>query len=137
MTARKPLVIVAGQLAQLPVGDVIDSDMDAGQTIGTSGDAGTALTCFGQAILLRNTNVDSTAGLSLQNDARTYTLGVSGGLADAVGIYDNTASAWRLYVLSDGRVVMPSIPRNPSAGTIAGYATGTLYADASGFLKIK
>jgi hypothetical protein len=65
--------------------------------------------------------------------------GVMHFMAPAGYIEFQTGSSYaaRLRIDNAGNVLLLSVPRNPSAGTISGYASGTVYADASNFLKVK
>jgi len=62
---------------------------------------------------------------------------VSSPTTDEGAIFFLTGGVFVVKSSNSGQLVLPSVPRNPSAGTISGYETGTVYADASNFLKVK
>ena len=75
---------------------------DVRMVITNAGDVGVGTDAPG-AKLHVNGNVDN-VGISIQNNARKYTVGVRGDTSDVFSIVDDTAGAFRAVIASDGKV---------------------------------
>ena len=91
---------------------------DVKMAIINNGNVGIGTDSPGQKLHINN-NVDN-VGMSVQNNARKYTVGVRGDTSDAFAIQDDTANAIRATITSAGRLKVGTVTTSNDTAIIAG-----------------
>ena len=91
---------------------------DVKMAIINNGNVGVGTVSPGQRLHIYN-NVDN-VGMSVQNNARKYTVGVRGDTSDAFAIQDDTANAIRATITSAGRLKVGTVTTSNDTAIIGG-----------------
>lgn len=117
MSARKPLVIVAGQVEQLQAGDTLDAPVSAPQTVVLTNDEGAATVVIGTPVYI---DADDGAKQAKADSAST---------SDVVGLWLDASTAPGLSgtVITDGILTSTTAAWDIVTGDVGGLIAGNKY----------
>jgi hypothetical protein len=117
MSARKPLVIVAGQIQQLQAGDTLDATVNEMENIALTNDESADAIVIGMAVFF---DADDGCKMAKADSAGTA-------LVAAMCITDSVGTGVTGIFITDGVVVATTGQWDAVAGTTGGLVAGTTY----------